>query len=81
VFLRTQSAGGSLWPLEFVPIEVPAVVVDKGMAEVFGNGGDSVIMGGQYECSECGHRVHLATGEIFPPDHHPQRPWTLYVKD
>ena len=51
------------------------------MAEVFGNGGDQVTVSGEYECSECGHRVHLGEGEAFPPDHHPYKPWTLYVKD
>jgi hypothetical protein len=64
-----------------VPIEALADVVHKGMAEVFGNGGDSVPLGGEYECSECGHRMHFAAEEIFPPDHHPQKPWTLYLKD
>jgi hypothetical protein len=51
------------------------------MAEIFGNGGDPVAVGGEYECSECGHRIHLAAGETFPPDHHSQKPWTLYVRD
>lgn len=51
------------------------------VAEVFGKGGDEVPVSGQYECSECGHRVHLAEGDRFPPDHHPEKPWTLYVRD
>ncbi len=51
------------------------------MAEVFGNGGESVEIGGEYECSECGHRLHLAAGDVFPPDHHPEKPWTLYLRD
>lgn len=51
------------------------------MAEIFGRAGDPVTVGGAYECSECGHRIHLAAGETFPPDHHPEKPWTLYLKD
>ncbi len=51
------------------------------MAEIFGHGGQSVSVGGQYECSECGERRHLAAGETFPPDHHPEKPWTLYLID
>ena len=51
------------------------------MAEIFGTAGDPVTVGGAYECSECGHRIHLAGGETFPPDHHPEKPWTLYLKD
>ena len=51
------------------------------MAEIFGNGGDQVQVSGEYECSECGHREHLSQGGVFPPDHHAQRPWTLYLKD
>ncbi len=51
------------------------------MAEVFGSAGEAVQVGGAYECSECGHREHLAAGASFPPDHHPGKPFTLYVKD
>lgn len=38
-------------------------------------------MSGEYECSECGVRRHLSEGERFPPDHHPQKPWVLYLRD
>ncbi len=51
------------------------------MAEVFGNGGDAILISGEYECSECGHRLHLTKDQTFPPDHHPEKPWTLYLKD
>lgn len=51
------------------------------MAEVFGTAGDEVLFSGEYECSECGHRVHLTEGDRFPADHHPEEPWTLYVRD
>ncbi len=51
------------------------------MAEVFGNGGETVAVSGQYECSECGFRRHFSAGETFAPDHHPYKPWTLYLKD
>jgi hypothetical protein len=51
------------------------------VAEVFGSGGDQVLVGGHYECSECGHRVHLGEGDRFPPDHHPEKPWVLYLRD
>lgn len=51
------------------------------MAEIFGTGGDLVVASGDYECSECGYRVHLMNGDVFPPDHHAEKPWTLYVKD
>jgi hypothetical protein len=51
------------------------------MAEIFGKAGDPVPVSGQYECSECGHRLHLTEGDRFPPDHHPEKPWTLYVRD
>lgn len=50
------------------------------MAEIFGNGGDTITVSGDYECSECGHRVHFEQGDRFPPDHHPHKPWTLYVR-
>jgi hypothetical protein len=53
----------------------------RGMAEIFGKAGDEVTVGGAYECSECGHRIHLSRGDRFPPDHHPDKPWTLYLKD
>lgn len=55
--------------------------VDRGMAEVFGTSGETVAEGGEYECSECGFRRHFSQGETFPPDHHPEKPWTLYLKD
>ena len=51
------------------------------MAEVFGGGGDPVMESGEYECSLCGHRIHLTAGGLFPPDHHEGKPWTLYVRD
>ncbi|HEX3458223.1 MAG TPA: hypothetical protein VHR97_09750 [Candidatus Baltobacteraceae bacterium] len=51
------------------------------MAEIFGTAGEAVTVGGAYECSQCGHRIHLGSGETFPPDHHPAKPWTLYLKD
>jgi len=51
------------------------------MAEVFGTQGEPVTLGGEYECSECGFRRHLAAGDSFPPDHHPEKPWTLYLAD
>jgi hypothetical protein len=41
------------------------------MAEVFGTGGDPVVVAG----------VHFSAGETFPPDHHPRKPWTLYLSD
>lgn len=49
------------------------------MAEIFGNGGQTVEVSGQYECSECGHRQAFEQGSTFPPDHHPGKPWTLYL--
>jgi hypothetical protein len=51
------------------------------MAEVFGTQGEPVTLGGEYECSECGFRRHLAAGDSFPADHHPEKPWTLYLAD
>ncbi len=51
------------------------------MAEVFGTKGQSVEVSGEYECSECGVRVHFERGAIFPADHHPEKPWSLYVTD
>ncbi|HZZ65187.1 MAG TPA: hypothetical protein VFE17_06800 [Candidatus Baltobacteraceae bacterium] len=48
------------------------------MAEIFGNGGETVPVSGYYECSDCGHREHFTRGSTFPPDHHPEKPWTLY---
>ncbi len=48
------------------------------MAEIYGNGGEQVTVGGFYECSECGHREKFEKGGTFPPDHHAQKPWTLY---
>ncbi|HEV3154506.1 MAG TPA: hypothetical protein VGZ02_11930 [Candidatus Baltobacteraceae bacterium] len=48
------------------------------MAEIFGKGGDSVTVSGYYECSDCGHRQRFEKGQTFPPDHHPEKPWTLY---
>ncbi|HEV2262311.1 MAG TPA: hypothetical protein VGR69_08505 [Candidatus Rubrimentiphilum sp.] len=49
------------------------------MAEIFGKAGDPVPVSGEYECSECGHRVTLQKDDTFPRDHHPDKPWTLYV--
>jgi hypothetical protein len=49
------------------------------MSEIFGNGGETVPVTGDYECSDCGHRQHFTKGETFPPDHHPEKPWTLYL--
>jgi len=49
------------------------------MSEIFGTGGEPIAVSGEYECSECGHRQKLAKGETFPPDHHPDKPWTLYL--
>jgi hypothetical protein len=49
------------------------------MSEIFGKGGDAVEVSGAYECSECGFRQTLDKGETFPPDHHPEKPWTLYL--
>ncbi len=49
------------------------------MAEIFGKGGDSVEVSGEYECSDCGHREKFEKGATFPPDHHPEKPWTLYL--
>jgi len=49
------------------------------MAEVFGHGGDSVEVSGEYECSECGHRERFERDAVFPPNHHPDKPWTLYL--
>ena len=51
------------------------------MAEIFGNAGDAVPVSGDYECSECGHRIHLQKDGVFPADHHPEKPWSLYVAD
>ena len=51
------------------------------MAEVFGHEGQTVTESGEYECSQCSERIHLAAGSAFPPDHHPERPWTLYLRD
>ena len=48
------------------------------MAEIFGTQGEPVQVSGYYECSECGHREELKSGATFPPDHHPEKPWTLY---
>lgn len=48
------------------------------MAEIFGKGGDQIQVSGFYECSDCGHRERFERGGTFPPDHHPQKPWTLY---
>ncbi len=49
------------------------------MAEIFGNGGEPVEVSGEYECSECGHRRKFEKGTVFPPDHHSEKPWTLYL--
>lgn len=49
------------------------------MSEIFGKGGDPIEVSGEYECSECGYRQALAKGGTFPPDHHADKPWTLYL--
>ena len=51
------------------------------MAEIFGTQGEPITVGGEYECSECGFRRHFNAGETFPPDHHPEKPWSLYLAD
>lgn len=48
------------------------------MAEIFGKGGDPVTVSGYYECSDCGHRERFEKGASFPPNHHADKPWTLY---
>lgn len=40
---------------------------------------DPIEVSGEYECSECGYRQKLAKGGAFPPDHHADKPWTLYL--
>jgi hypothetical protein len=54
---------------------------NAGMAEIFGTAGEPVAVSGQYECSQCGFRRHFTAGENFPADHHPEKPWTLYLTD
>ncbi|GAC1360578.1 MAG: hypothetical protein NVSMB31_20680 [Vulcanimicrobiaceae bacterium] len=49
------------------------------MAEIFGKAGDTVEVSGEYECSECGHREKFEKGTAFPQDHHPEKPWALYL--
>jgi len=49
------------------------------MAEIFGTQGEPVEVSGEYECSDCGHRIALQKGMTFPQDHHPEKPWTLYL--
>ncbi len=51
------------------------------MAEVFGTAGESVLVAGEYGCTQCGHRRTLNTDERFPADHHEGHPWTLMVSD
>jgi len=51
------------------------------MSEVIGTPGAAAEVGGQYSCSECGHRITVAAGETLPPAHHPEKPWTLMVRD
>ncbi|HET6894756.1 MAG TPA: hypothetical protein VFH72_05170 [Candidatus Baltobacteraceae bacterium] len=48
------------------------------MAEIFGKGGETVPVGGFYECSDCGHREKFERGATFPPNHHEDKPWSLY---
>lgn len=48
------------------------------MAEIFAKGGDTVPVSGEYECSDCGHRATFTRGATFPPNHHEEKPWTLY---
>jgi hypothetical protein len=50
-----------------MPIEALAEVVHRGMAEIFGNGGDSVTVSGKYECSECGTVGTLLRGKPSRP--------------
>jgi len=54
---------------------------EKSVAEVSGTEGQPVEMDGDYACSLCGHRQHLEKDTPFPPDHHPDHPWTLMVAD
>ncbi|GAC1389031.1 MAG: hypothetical protein NVSMB31_04300 [Vulcanimicrobiaceae bacterium] len=49
------------------------------MAEIFGTGGETVEVTGEYECSQCGHRESFTKGATFPADHHPSKPWSLYL--
>lgn len=49
------------------------------MAEIFGKCDDTVTVTGEYECAECGHRQTFEKGAAFPKDHHPGRPWVLYL--
>lgn len=51
------------------------------MAEIFGRGGERVPVTGQYECSDCGHRRRLERDQTFPADHHPEKPWALYLAE
>lgn len=48
------------------------------MAEIYGHEGQPVEVSGFYECSDCGHREEFKKGAVFPPNHHPEKPWTLY---
>ncbi len=48
------------------------------MAEIYGHEGQPVEVAGYYECSDCGHRELFTRGQTFPPNHHPEKPWTLY---
>ena len=49
------------------------------MAEIFGKAGESVPVTGEYECAECGKRRHFNRADTFPEDHHPEKPWVLYL--
>jgi len=51
------------------------------MAEIFGTEGERIEVSGEYECSECGHREHFDKDGAFPRNHHPSKPWMLYLKD
>jgi len=55
-------------------------IIDQNAKDIW-IGWRAVTASGEYECSECGHRQHFTSGEQFPPDHDPQKPWALYVKD
>lgn len=48
------------------------------MAEIFGHEGQPVEVDGYYECSDCGHREQFTRGQMFPRNHHPEKPWVLY---
>jgi hypothetical protein len=51
------------------------------MAEIIGSPGTPVEVSGTYACTLCGERRHFERGGTFPPDHHPDHPWTMMVAD